>query len=71
MADILKILTGMEIIMLGKLVQFFKNDEAATAIEYSLIAALLAIAAIASMQAVATSVSTNFSDIASGVDAAV
>ncbi len=57
--------------MLGKLVWFFKNDEAATAIEYSLIAALLAIAAITSMQAVATSVSANFSDIASGVDAAV
>ncbi|WP_306252213.1 Flp family type IVb pilin [Parvularcula sp. IMCC14364] len=50
---------------------FWNEEKGATAIEYSLIAALLAIAAIGALQAVATSLSTNFSDIASGVDSAV
>lgn len=50
---------------------FLADETGATAIEYSLIAALIAIAIIASLQAVATSVSSNFSDIASSVDAAV
>ncbi|MCI5046136.1 MAG: Flp family type IVb pilin [Aquisalinus sp.] len=51
--------------------EFLEADEGATAIEYGLIAALLAVAAIGALQAVATSLSTNFSDVASSVDSAV
>ncbi len=49
---------------------FVNNEDGATAIEYGLIAALLAVAIIGALQAVATSVSTNFSEIASEVDGA-
>ncbi len=51
--------------------RFFKDEEGATAIEYGLIAALIAVAIIAALQAVATSLSNNFSDISSSLDAAV
>ncbi len=51
--------------------RFLKDEEGATAIEYGLIAALIAVAIIAALQAVATSLSNNFSDISSSLDAAV
>lgn len=50
--------------------RFVKDEEGATAIEYGLIAALIAVAIIAALQAVATSLSSNFSDISSNLDAA-
>ncbi len=51
--------------------KFLKNEEGATAIEYGLIAAVMAIGILAALQATASSVSTNFSNIASNVDASV
>ncbi|MGV6800362.1 MAG: Flp family type IVb pilin [bacterium] len=51
--------------------RFVKDEEGATAIEYGLIAALIAVAVIGALQAVATSLSTNFSEISSSMDAAV
>ncbi|WP_428407682.1 Flp family type IVb pilin [Hyphococcus sp.] len=46
------------------LINRFKADESgATAIEYGLIAALIAVAIIAAVRAVGTSLSTTFSDI--------
>lgn len=44
-----------------------KSEKGATAIEYGLIAALIAVAAIAAMGALGTSLSTLFSGIASTV----
>lgn len=40
--------------------KMIRNNEAATAIEYGLIAALIAVAGITAFQAVGTSVSTTF-----------
>ena len=52
-----------------KLITRFKDDESgATAIEYGLIAALIAVAVIAAIQAVGTAVSTTFSEIESGLE---
>jgi pilus assembly protein Flp/PilA len=47
------------------LTQLFQNDSGATAIEYGLIAALIAVAAIAAFQLVGTSLSGEFNNIAS------
>jgi pilus assembly protein Flp/PilA len=43
------------------------NNKAATAIEYGLIAALIAVAAIAAMQGVGTSLKTTFNNVSSGM----
>jgi pilus assembly protein Flp/PilA len=51
--------------------KFWQNEEGATAIEYGLIAAVMSIGILAALQSTASSVSTNFSNIASEVDAAV
>ena len=54
--------------------KFFQNllrDEAgATAIEYGLIAALIAVAAIAAMQGLGTQLKTTFSNVATNMKAA-
>jgi pilus assembly protein Flp/PilA len=44
--------------------QLFRNDIGATAIEYGLIAALIAVAAIAALTLVGTNLSSVFSNIA-------
>ena len=46
------------------LISLFKNQSGVTAIEYSLIAALIAVAAIASMTTIGTTISTTFSMVA-------
>jgi pilus assembly protein Flp/PilA len=46
------------------LISLFKNQSGVTAIEYSLIAALIAVAAIASMTTIGSSISTTFSTVA-------
>ncbi len=43
------------------------NNKAATAIEYGLIAALIAVAAIAAMQGLGTSLKTTFNNVSSGM----
>ena len=45
------------------LTRLFKNEDGATAIEYGLIAALIAVAAIAAFTLVGTSLSTIFNTI--------
>jgi len=47
-----------------KLTRLFKNENGATAIEYGLIAALIAVAAIAAFTLVGTNLSTIFNTIA-------
>jgi pilus assembly protein Flp/PilA len=45
-----------------------RNKRAATAIEYGLIAALIAVAAIAAMQGLGTSIRTTFNNAASAMN---
>ncbi len=51
--------------MFATLVKLWKNEDGATAIEYGLIAALIAVAAISAMQLVGTSLTSTFNNIAS------
>ena len=48
--------------MLRKLI---RNEEGATAIEYGLIAALIAVAAIAAMQGIGTKLNSTFNNVSS------
>ena len=51
--------------MFGTLITLWKNEDGATAIEYGLIAALIAVAAISAFQLVGTSLTSTFNNIAS------
>ena len=50
--------------MLATFKELLKADDGATAIEYGLIAALIAVAAIAAFQLVGTNLSTTFHNVA-------
>ena len=50
---------------------FFHDESGVTAIEYGLIAALIAIAIIAALTALGDSLSSNFDEVASNLDGAV
>jgi pilus assembly protein Flp/PilA len=50
--------------MFATLTKLWKNEDGATAIEYGLIAALIAVAAIAAMQMVGTSLTKTFTNVA-------
>jgi len=50
--------------MIANLTKLLKNESGATAIEYGLIAALIAVAAISAFQLVGTNLSTTFHGIA-------
>lgn len=47
-----------------------RNEAGATAIEYGLIAALIAVAAITAMQGIGTELSTTFNDVQTQLEAA-
>jgi pilus assembly protein Flp/PilA len=47
------------------MIKFWKNEDGATAIEYGLIAALIAVAAISAFQLVGTNLTSTFNNIAS------
>ena len=49
--------------MLSNLIMLIRNENGATAIEYGLIAALIAVAAIAAFQLVGSNLSTTFNSI--------
>jgi pilus assembly protein Flp/PilA len=49
--------------------KFIKNNKAATAIEYGLIAALIAVAAIAAMKGLGNSLKTTFTNVSSNMSA--
>jgi pilus assembly protein Flp/PilA len=57
----------METAML-KIRKFIKNSKAATAIEYGLIAALIAVAAIAAMRGLGTSLNSTFNNVSSNMN---
>lgn len=48
--------------MFATMIKLFKNEDGATAIEYGLIAALIAVAAIAALGAVGTNLTSTFHD---------
>ena len=47
--------------------KFFKNNKGATAIEYGLIAALIAVAAIAAMQGLGNNLTRTFNNVSSNL----
>ncbi|MCJ8190444.1 Flp family type IVb pilin [Sphingomicrobium aestuariivivum] len=47
-----------------KIIKMLKNDKGATAIEYGLIAALIAVAAIAAMSSIGTQLGSTFNNVA-------
>ncbi len=55
---------------MAKFLKLIKNEEGATAIEYGLIAALIAVACIAALQTVGSQLSTTFSHVGSSLTAA-
>jgi len=48
--------------------KLIRDGRGATAIEYGLIAALIAVAAIAAMQGLGTSLTTTFNNVSSGMN---
>lgn len=53
-----------------KLIKFFKDEEGATAVEYGLMLALIAIVILAAVTILGTNVSTKFSQVGSAVGGA-
>ena len=50
---------------MSKFLKLIRNSEGATAIEYGLIAALIAVAAIGAMQGIGTKLSSTFTNVSS------
>ena len=50
-----------------KLFKLIKNNKGATAIEYGLIAALIAVAAIGAMQGIGTKLSSTFNNVSNSL----
>lgn len=48
-------------------IKLLKNDKGATAIEYGLIAALIAVAAIGAMQGIGTKLGTTFNNVSNSL----
>ena len=57
-----------EDLKMAKFVKLLKNVKGATAIEYGLIAALIAVAAIAAMQNVGTKLSSTFNNVSTSLN---
>jgi len=55
--------------MLNKMITALRDNRAATAIEYGLIAALIAVAAIAAMQGLGNKLKTTFNNVSSNMNA--
>jgi pilus assembly protein Flp/PilA len=53
---------------MSKFLKLIKNEKGATAIEYGLIAALIAVAAIAAMQNIGSSLSETFNNVSGCLD---
>ena len=55
---------------MSKFLKLIKNEDGATAIEYGLIAALIAVAAITALTTVGTQLNTTFSSVGSSLTSA-
>jgi pilus assembly protein Flp/PilA len=53
---------------MAKFLKLIKNQEGATAIEYGLIAALIAVAAIGAMQGVGTKLNSTFTNVSNSLN---
>ena len=53
---------------MAKFLKLIKNDKGATAIEYGLIAALIAVAAIAAMSNIGNSLGSTFNEVSTELD---
>ena len=52
---------------MAKFLKLIRNSKGATAIEYGLIAALIAVAAIAAMQSIGTKLGTTFNNVSNAL----
>ena len=52
---------------MAKFLKLFKNDKGATAIEYGLIAALIAVAAITAMTSIGSKLGSTFNNVSSNL----
>ena len=52
---------------MAKFIKLLKNTKGATAIEYGLIAALIAVAAIAAMQGIGNKLNTTFNNVSNSL----
>ena len=52
---------------MAKLIKMLKNEDGATAIEYGLSAARIAVAAIGAMQGIGNSLNTTFGDVSNAL----
>lgn len=52
---------------MNKLMKFFKDEQGATAVEYAIMVALIAVAVITTVRLVGTETSTTFSTVASAL----
>jgi len=52
---------------MAKIFKLLKNEKGATAIEYGLIAALIAVAAIGAMQSIGTKLGTTFNNVSNSL----
>ena len=52
---------------MAKFLKMIRNDKGATAIEYGLIAALIAVAAIGAMGAIGTALNTTFTEVSTNL----
>ena len=52
---------------MSKFLKLIRNEERATAIEYGLIAALIAVAAIGAMQGIGSKLNTTFNNVSSSL----
>jgi pilus assembly protein Flp/PilA len=52
---------------MAKIFKMLKNEKGATAIEYGLIAALIAVAAIGAMQSIGTKLGTTFNNVSAAL----
>ena len=53
---------------MSKFLKLIKNNKGATAIEYGLIAALIAVAAIGAMQGISTKLSKTFNNVSNSLN---
>ena len=53
---------------MAKFVKLIKNEKGATAIEYGLIAALIAVAAIGAMQGIGNKLSSTFTNVSNNLN---
>jgi len=52
---------------MSKFLKMIRNEDGATAIEYGLIAALIAVAAIGAMQGIGTKLNTTFTNVSNNL----